>query len=125
MALASPGRADEAAVLDRTHPLQSGQVGEGGLRDGGLRYLELLEALGDREAGGLESGGVVRLVPRRDLRLHERAQQLLGAPALGLGGLQHVRGEGTNPGELEPLQGNYQVRGKRRRRRAHRTCSSA
>lgn len=48
---ARPGRTDQTKILGLGHPFQAGQVVEGGLRHGRRGDLELVERLGDREAG--------------------------------------------------------------------------
>jgi hypothetical protein len=64
--------------------------------------LEVVQRLADGEAGELDAGTEIGLVAGRDLPLDECAQELVGRPALSLGGLTDIGGDGSNPGELEP-----------------------
>jgi hypothetical protein len=97
MRLAGAGRPDQAQILLGPDPLQAGQIVEGGLRYRGGLDLELLQALAQREAGELEAAMEVGLVASRDLRFDESAQELIGCPALGLGGLADLGRDGSNP----------------------------
>src|SRR3990172_4687790 len=84
VALAGPGRAHEDDVLAGPDPLEPGEVAERRLPDRALGDLELVERLGDREPGRPTPGGLVGGIAGGDLRLDERAQELLGRPALAL-----------------------------------------
>src|SRR5207237_601292 len=77
--------------------------------------LEAVQGLVDGEASELDAGTEIGLVAGRDLRLDECAQELVGRPALSLGGLTDSGGDGSNPGELEPAEAGHQVGCRRRR----------
>jgi hypothetical protein len=119
VALAGPGRADEADVVRGGDPFQAGEVVQCRGRDAGGGPVELVEGFGHRERGGLEPGAGVGGVPGADLGLDQGAQQLFGRPALGLGGDQQLGRELAHRGELEPAQPVDQVRREYRRLRAH------
>ncbi len=78
--------AHEHDVLGGLDPVERGEVLEGGPGHRGLGEDEVLEPAGHREARGLASSGLVGGITSRDLGLDERAQQLLGCPALDLRG---------------------------------------
>ena len=56
VALAGAGGSDQAHVLRGPDPFQVGQVVEGGRRDRGGGQVELVQRLGDREAGLAAAG---------------------------------------------------------------------
>ena len=87
--------------------------------DRGGGEVELVEGLGDRERGGLEPGAGVGGVAGGDLGLDQGAQELLGGPALGLGGEQQLGGEAAHRGQLQPAQPVVQVGRQRRWGRGH------
>lgn len=98
-----PG-ADQAKVLLSCDPFERSDVVEGRLRHRRLRDLEVIEALGDRKSGRLEAVAEVGLVARRDLSLDEGTQDLLGRPALRLGGVQNLGRELAERPQLEALE---------------------
>ena len=65
---------------------------ECGLGDRRRGDVEALKSLGDRERGGLEAVGGVGGIAGGDLGLDQRAQDLFGCPALGLGDLEDFGG---------------------------------
>ena len=87
--------------------------------DGGGGDVELVEGLGDRERGLPHPGADVGGVAGGDLGLDQGAQELLGGPALGLGGDQQLGGELAHRGQFQPPQPGGQVGGQRRCRRGH------
>src|SRR5690606_5212684 len=123
MALAGAGRADEDDVLARPDPLQRREVVERRARDRGLGDGELVERLGDREAGGPAAGPLVRLVAGGDLGLDERTEELVRRPALGSGRHEQLWRELADRAELEPLESGGEVGRQRCGGAAHRRSS--
>jgi DNA invertase Pin-like site-specific DNA recombinase len=117
--LTMAGRADQAQVLGGGDPLQRGQVGEGRFRDCGDGQVELLQGLGHRERGVAQPGAGVGGVAGADLGFDQGAQQLFGAPALGLRGDQELGGEPAHGSQFQPAQPFGEVRRQRRRGRGH------
>jgi hypothetical protein len=79
VALADAGRSDENQVLASIDPFQRRQVVEGRLRDRGLGHFQLIETLGDREAGLASTVCLIRLIAGRDLGVDQCAQHSSGA----------------------------------------------
>ena len=78
-------------------------------------HVELVEGLGHREPGRPASGAGVGGVAGGDLGLDQGAQQLLGGPALGLGGDQQLGGElGASRPASAGVSPVVEVRGQRR-----------
>ena len=117
--LTMAGRPDQAQILPGRDPFQRGEVGEGGLGDGGYAQVEFVQGLGHRERGGFEAGPGVGGVAGADLGFDQDAQQLLGCPPLGFRGEQQLGGEAAHRGQLEPPQALGEVGGQRRRGRGH------
>ena len=115
VAFAGAGGADQHRVLAGADPFQGGQVVEGGGRDRRGGDVELVEAFGDREVGGLVAGSGVGGVAAGDLGFDEGAQEVLWAPALGFGRDQQFGGDGSHGGQLQAAQTGDQVGGQRRR----------
>src|SRR5450830_520908 len=85
MGLPRSGRPDQAEVLPGAHPLQAGQIVEGGPGDGGESQVEPFQGLAHGKGGFFQPTGSVGLVPGSDLGLYQGPQQLLGGPSLGYG----------------------------------------
>jgi hypothetical protein len=82
--------------------------------------LELLQRLGDREAGATEPAAQVGLVTGGDLGRDESAEHLLGRPALHFGRLQRFGRQAPDGGQFEAPQRLVEISGQRRRRRDYR-----
>ena len=110
VALAGARRSDQTEVLRGPDPLETREVVEASLvAPTRLAHVELLEGLGDRESAAVEPSGRVARVARGDLGFEQRAQELLGTPALGLGGDQQLRREVTNRRESKTSQSGVEV----------------
>ena len=114
VALAGARGTHEDDVLGAADTAEGGEVVERGPWHGRLGEREVLEGAGHREARGPPAGGLVRGISRGDLGLHERPQQLVGRPALDLGGREHFGREATDRGEFEALEPGLEIRLQRR-----------
>ena len=92
MAFAGAGRADQADVSAARIHSSCGEVVEGCPRHRGGSHIELLQGLGDREAGLSAASAGIGGVPSGDLGFDKGAEKLLGIPPLGLGGDQQLWG---------------------------------
>ena len=119
VALARPGGSHETKILLGGDPLERHQVVERGTRDRRGVDVELVERLFDREGGGGQAASRVRRVARGDLGFDQGAQELLGAPALGLGHHQQFGSEAAYGTEAQAAEPGFEVGGERRWRGAH------
>ena len=88
--------------------------------------IELLERLAHREPGRPQPCPGVRGIAGAELRLEQGAQQLVGCPALDLGGDEDLGRQPPDRGQLQPAQGGLEVGGEGGgRRRRHATGSRA
>ena len=115
----SSRRSDQTQILLGGDPLEADQVVEGGSGDRRRVHVELVERLGHRERRALQAGPGVRCVTRGDLGLDQRAQELLGLPALGLGHHQQFGRQTAHGAEAESPQPCFEVRRESGRGRAH------
>ena len=107
--LAGARRSHQTEILLSGDPLQAREVVKRGAGNRAGRHVELLEGLGDREVSQLESLRSVARVARRDLGFEQRAQEILGAPALGLGRDEQLRREFTHCLQSQPSQRRVEV----------------
>ena len=119
MAFSGAGGPDQGGVLRGPDPFQAGEVVEGWLRDRRACDVELVEGLDHGEGGLPHAGAGVGFVAGGDLGFDQGAQELLGVPALRLGGDQQFWGEAAHRGHLQPFQPVVEVRGQWRRGGAH------
>ncbi len=109
VALAGACGTHQAAVLLGADPLEAGQIVHGGLGDGGVRHFEGVEGLDGGKGRGFEPSRLIGGVAGGDLGFDEGAQELLGGPALCLGGLQEFGCQRSDTGELEAGESCEQV----------------
>jgi hypothetical protein len=105
VALARAGRADQGEVIPRVDPLQRGEVGQvgAGMLLAARSNCSTVLTVGKQAC--LLRSRVLLGIPGGDLDLDQGPQQLLGGPALGLGGDQQLRGDPAHAGELSRTDG--------------------